>query len=147
MRHSTHSHSHRDAGHTSATWSPVQPGNSFQVAGTQRERARVIVAAAIGDDAATGGTAASDRDGAPFVDDGAERGGGATGGVLEQAARVAAATATSVPRMTPAWRPAPWKAMLMWVILLEALGALALLLLIVWWTMFAGRRRGERRDD
>jgi len=37
----------------------------------------------------------------------------------------------------------------MWVILLEAFGALALLLLIVWWTMFHGRRRGERRghDD
>jgi hypothetical protein len=37
----------------------------------------------------------------------------------------------------------------MWVILLEALGALALLALIVWWTMFSGRRKGERRvnDD
>jgi hypothetical protein len=37
----------------------------------------------------------------------------------------------------------------MWVILLEALGALALLLLIVWWTMFSGRKGGERRhgDD
>jgi hypothetical protein len=36
----------------------------------------------------------------------------------------------------------------MWVILLEALGALVLLLLIVWWTMFSGRQRGERpRDD
>ena len=33
----------------------------------------------------------------------------------------------------------------MWVILLEAFGALALLLFIVWWTMFAGRRKGERR--
>ena len=33
----------------------------------------------------------------------------------------------------------------MWVILLEALGALALLALIVWWTMFSGRSRGERR--
>ncbi len=32
----------------------------------------------------------------------------------------------------------------MWVILLEAFGALALLLLIVWWTMFHGRRGGER---
>jgi hypothetical protein len=32
----------------------------------------------------------------------------------------------------------------MWVILAEALGALALLLLIIWWTMFHGRRRGER---
>lgn len=37
----------------------------------------------------------------------------------------------------------------MWVILLEALGALAALLLIVWWTMFHGRRAGERQrsDD
>ena len=33
----------------------------------------------------------------------------------------------------------------MWVILLEALGALLLLVLIVWWTMFSGRQRGERR--
>lgn len=31
-------------------------------------------------------------------------------------------------------------------ILLEALGALLLLALIVWWTMFSGRRRGELPD-
>lgn len=38
----------------------------------------------------------------------------------------------------------------MWLLILEALGALALLLLLVWWTMFSGRRRGERapgRED
>jgi hypothetical protein len=35
----------------------------------------------------------------------------------------------------------------MWLIVLEALGALLILLLIVWWTMFAGRHKGERRDD
>ncbi len=35
----------------------------------------------------------------------------------------------------------------MTLILLEALGALALLIFIVWWTMFSGRRRGERDDD
>ena len=35
----------------------------------------------------------------------------------------------------------------MWVILLEALAALALLVFIVWWTMFHGRRRGERPTD
>jgi len=29
------------------------------------------------------------------------------------------------------------------LLLLEAFGALALLLLIVWWTMFSGRKRGE----
>ena len=35
----------------------------------------------------------------------------------------------------------------MWVILLEAFGAMVLLILIVWWTMFSGRKRGERRDE
>ena len=35
----------------------------------------------------------------------------------------------------------------MWVIFLEALGALLLLVFIVWWTMFSGRQGGERRDD
>jgi hypothetical protein len=35
----------------------------------------------------------------------------------------------------------------MWLILLEALGALLLLILIVWWTMFSGRQRGERSTD
>jgi hypothetical protein len=34
----------------------------------------------------------------------------------------------------------------MWIILLEALGALLVLVLIVWWTMFSGRRRGERKE-
>ncbi|MDP3139897.1 MAG: hypothetical protein Q8N17_26610 [Burkholderiaceae bacterium] len=29
------------------------------------------------------------------------------------------------------------------LLLLEALGALAALLLIVWWTMFSGRKNGE----
>lgn len=32
-------------------------------------------------------------------------------------------------------------------ILLEAFGALALLVLIVWWTMFSGRRKGELPDQ
>ena len=31
----------------------------------------------------------------------------------------------------------------MWLILLEAGLALALLLFVVWWTMFSGRRGGE----
>lgn len=34
----------------------------------------------------------------------------------------------------------------MWLIVLEALAALAVLLFIVWWTMFSGRLRGEHRD-
>lgn len=32
----------------------------------------------------------------------------------------------------------------MWVILLEALAALLLLIALVWWTMFSGRKGGER---
>ena len=35
----------------------------------------------------------------------------------------------------------------MGLILLEAALALALLVLIVWWTMFAGRDKGELRGD
>jgi predicted secreted protein len=37
----------------------------------------------------------------------------------------------------------------MWLLVLEALAALLILVFIVWWTMFAGRPNGERkqRDD
>jgi len=60
--------------------------------------------------------------------------------------RVAGATfehAASVPRIAavPRLRATDH----MWVILLEALGALVALVLIVWWTMFHGRDRGERK--
>jgi ABC-type transporter Mla subunit MlaD len=36
------------------------------------------------------------------------------------------------------------RARIMWLVILEAFGAAALLVFIVWWTMFSGRRRGER---
>jgi hypothetical protein len=35
----------------------------------------------------------------------------------------------------------------MWLLVLEAFGAVALLVLIVWWTMFSGRKSGEREVD
>ena len=35
----------------------------------------------------------------------------------------------------------------MYVLLLEALLALAILIFVVWWTMFSGRKGGERRDE
>jgi hypothetical protein len=35
----------------------------------------------------------------------------------------------------------------MWLIVLEALGALLILVFIVWWTMFSGRKKGERKDE
>jgi hypothetical protein len=62
--------------------------------------------------------------------------------VFEQAARAAA-----IPRIAAA--ATAWalrRALVMWVILLEALGALALLVFIVWWTMFSGRSKGEPRQ-
>ena len=33
------------------------------------------------------------------------------------------------------------------LLLLEALGALLLLVFIVWWTMFSGRQKGELKDE
>ncbi len=33
------------------------------------------------------------------------------------------------------------------LLLLEALGALLLLVFIVWWTMFSGRKNGELKDS
>ena len=35
----------------------------------------------------------------------------------------------------------------MTLLILEALGALLLLVLIVWWTMFSGRKHGELLND
>ncbi|MDP2418877.1 MAG: hypothetical protein U1D25_12105 [Hydrogenophaga sp.] len=35
----------------------------------------------------------------------------------------------------------------MTLLLLEALGALVLLVFIVWWTMFSGRKNGELPDS
>lgn len=74
-----------------------------------------------------------------------------TGGLLCTGGATAggegAAQAASPPRMA---RPASHRPArrndfeIMWVILLEALAALAILVLIVWWTMFSGRKDGER---
>ena len=35
----------------------------------------------------------------------------------------------------------------MWLLILEALLAGGLFVFIIWWTMFSGRKKGERRDD
>ncbi|WP_161547556.1 hypothetical protein [Escherichia coli] len=55
---------------------------------------------------------------------------------MEQATRLPRIAATP-PRAHPA----------MILLLLEALGALLIFVFIIWWTMFAGRHKGERRDD
>ena len=59
-----------------------------------------------------------------------------------------AASRAAIPRIVAAARAwALRRARVMWVILLEALAALGLLVFIVWWTMFSGRRKGERNPD
>jgi hypothetical protein len=66
--------------------------------------------------------------------------------VLEHATRRATAPASVVPRIgAAASRLAHRKARVMWVILLEAFGAGALLVFIVWWTMFSGRAAASAR--
>jgi hypothetical protein len=35
----------------------------------------------------------------------------------------------------------------MWLLIIEAFLALGMFVFIVWWTMFAGRKNGEKRDD
>jgi hypothetical protein len=72
-------------------------------------------------------------------------------GRLLQALRDAAmmsSDADFIWREARAWKQGP----IMWLILLEALGALAILVFLVWWTMFSGRKGGEpavpaRQDD
>ena len=39
------------------------------------------------------------------------------------------------------------KKTVMALLLLEALGALLILVFIVWWTMFSGRKNGELKND
>ena len=113
----------------SALRSASQPGNSAQRTGTQRERPRTTAAPR-----GASVVSALEAEGSGVV--------GGSGGGLEHA--------ISEPRIaTHSALAALRKTVNMWVILLEAIGALALLLLIVWWTMFSGRRNGERddRDD
>jgi hypothetical protein len=57
-------------------------------------------------------------------------------GATPQAARLP--TITKIATRRRSW--------FMFMILLEALGALLILVLIVWWTMFSGRKKGELPD-
>ena len=74
---------------------------------------------------------------------GAGNGDGAGGGVEQPASHPRIAPATSA-RCT---LRRTGSEVVMWVILLEAFAAGLVFVLIVWWTMFSGRKGGERRDD
>jgi hypothetical protein len=67
--------------------------------------------------------------------------GGCSGGLLQAARpRISAAVTARIRNDEDIWTD-------MGILLLEALGALALLVFIVWWTMFSGRKGGERDDE
>lgn len=70
---------------------------------------------------------------------GNEAGGAGTGAVAQEASKPAKAimAAVCVTR----------EKTVMALLLLEALGALLILIFIVWWTMFSGRKNGELKDD
>jgi hypothetical protein len=117
------------AGHHSATASASQPGSSDQSALTQRERVRCIT---------TGGAVGAGLSTAGGTDAGVA-GGGLTG---------ALAQAASTPRIAAAAKGRTRNGVfIMGLLLLEALAALVVLVLIVWWTMFSGRKGGERESD
>jgi hypothetical protein len=114
-----------------------QPGSSSDPPGTPRARVRAAVPSAGG-----AGAGVVSRTGPRF-----SIGDGPVSGSLAQPA----SKASALPRIT-GQIPALCRRMsklrtAMLLILLEALGALAALLLIVWWTMFSGRKGGERRSD
>jgi hypothetical protein len=67
---------------------------------------------------------------------------GAVDGVSWTAGGIGPAQPASIPTMAAVQRKR-----FMLLILLEALLALLLFVLIVWWTMFAGRHKGELRRD
>ena len=115
-----------------------QPGSSSHATETQRDFGVLRTAGAAGAlgsgpaafGAAAGGNASVLSEG----NAGAE--GGEAGGIEHDASPLRIAATASV-------RPFDIDVPGMWLILLEALGALLLLVFIVWWTMFSGRRRGE----
>jgi hypothetical protein len=131
--------------------SPCQPGSSAQVAAVQCDfgaagAARDAAAAAL---APSAGAAADD--GCPAGGVGPVTGAGERDSTNAGSPPPGPAQPPSKPRIAAAPTqqpiPNPRTILTMWLILLEALGALALLVLIVWWTMFAGRDRGEPRDE
>ncbi len=65
-------------------------------------------------------------------------------GTVLQAASIPTITAVKALRI---WVRSHTPGLAMTLLYLEALGALLLLVFIVWWTMFSGRKKGELPDD
>jgi hypothetical protein len=128
-----------------------QPGSSAQSARVQRPRVvgRLTVGSRAPDASPAGGSVTT---GAAALVASA----GVAGGGLLQASRLpriaaaasaAAVLAARVPRVRRTRPGSVAKEIVMGLLVLEALGAGALLVAIVWWTMFAGRKGGERPEN
>jgi cytoskeletal protein RodZ len=76
--------------------------------------------------------------------DGLEVGGVCTTGATEQAASMP--TIAAIKKPTRNGRRDKKRGFCMGLILLEALLALCIFIVIVWWTMFSGRSKGELRQ-
>ena len=76
--------------------------------------------------------------------DGLEVGGVCTTGATEQAASMP--TIAAIKKPTRNGRRVKKRGFCMGLILLEALLALCIFIVIVWWTMFSGRSKGELRQ-
>jgi hypothetical protein len=73
---------------------------------------------------------------------------GGLGGLAQEASSTMAIIGTSrTACMEHAARMDAILGNIMVLLLLEALGALLLLVFIVWWTMFSGRKNGELKDS
>jgi hypothetical protein len=88
-----------------------------------------------------GGVAEDGAEGSPGAPAGSA--GGARRGALQETRQAVRIRQVGIIEKRPRWRGRPF----MTLLLLEALLALALLVFIVWWTMFSGRPKGERRDQ
>lgn len=124
-------------------WSADQPGNSAQSAATQRAGVGLVLL--MGGAVMTGGGVSGAWGAADF----SSLATGGSKGPLAQAASVPRINAIAACGID--WRKRAQEAhrtqkgsTVMWLILLEAAAALLILVFIVWWTMFSGRKNGER---
>ena len=133
----------RQATHASLKLSALSPGKSAQLAKTQLLLALVKTGGVASRTVACVGCA----EGVGLDATGGVKGGGvfcAVGGAFfgeEQAVK----SQHTLKQMLPTMHDR--RSFCMGLILLEALLALVLLVLIVWWTMFSGRDKGELKPD
>jgi hypothetical protein len=132
----------RQASQASLKLSALSPGKSAQFAKTHLLLALVNTGGVVSPIVACGGGA----EGAGLDATGGVKGGGALGiGVAFFGEEQAVKSQHTLKQMLPTMHDR--RSFCMGLILLEALLALVLLVLIVWWTMFSGRDKGELRPD